>query len=1075
MPDALIRLRLLRLGRAARNARLAGAGLRWLAQTLGLGLACFWLDNLLRLPPAGRGLLLAAAVAVPGWTLWRRALQHGAWRVRPERTARELEDRCGIRDNTLISAVQFEAALPAGPSAFFARRTVETGAAAAARLTAAPLADPRRLWQVALAALVCAAVWGAYVALFPRFAGNAWQRFSRPLADVPPLGAFDVRLAPCGRVVVAEGESLVFSATIASGTNRGPRLRGAPVLRLARRRDGAEAVEVPMHPAGGGWRATVENVQEAFAARVLADDSWSPAATVEVRRRPRLVSALFRVEPPAYTGLKPDDRPGPPAALAVPEGSRVETRVTLDADADGLAWQVGTNRVAGSGRRRAWRVSAPADASGEYHVVVLNGGEGQEAARGSLLAQPDRPPEVALAVEDRNRLVWPGEAVELPVTADDDYGVRDVAVVARNSAREGDPPFVLARFSYAGPPGRRGVTEKASFAVDPARFEPGESYAVEARARDFSPAGREGRSAPVVLRVRRPQDAAAGSAAARAALDALQQAVEAQRRALGLSRNLELHLDEALQAGHLERHRAAMSDAQSAARRHGQAAQPELAALSADAASRLAVLVEREMPWALEDIGRLQGADRKALAGRAAGISNRQTYILTELLSLFGRAAAAARAQGDKGAAAGAPPPSPDEAMRELRDLLKDFAKAEKRILEESQALLARKPQDLTDEERAILGQLAREEQKWADLLHDKLNDLAKMPAQDFADGSLAQDLNAIWQDVARAAAELYAKNVELAVPQEQAGLENAKTLEQNLERWLSDRPDNLKWSMEEPPRTPDAPLAELPDELEDIAGELLDREEAMTEEVEDITSSWIDSMDKGVGWDAMDGPISDMSAKGVTGNLLPNQMEIAGRSGEGRTGRSDGQMVGATAEGKDGRQTPSRLTATPFEPGSVEDSSKQDPGGATGGGKLSGFAGRGLRGPAPPPRLDQMQRLAGKQAEIRQAAEKLSLGLRRHALPSGNIEEAVRQMRRVETLAKAGNGAGIRRAFSEAVGAMREQRDVLREATEVRREHGGLSRQEAEALWSGLQDDVPAGYEDLVAAYYKRMAEGAR
>ena len=54
MPDALIRLRLLRLGRAARNARLAGAGLRWLAQTLGLGLACFWLDNLLRLPPAGR-------------------------------------------------------------------------------------------------------------------------------------------------------------------------------------------------------------------------------------------------------------------------------------------------------------------------------------------------------------------------------------------------------------------------------------------------------------------------------------------------------------------------------------------------------------------------------------------------------------------------------------------------------------------------------------------------------------------------------------------------------------------------------------------------------------------------------------------------------------------------------------------------------------------------------------------------------------------------------------------------------------------------------------------------------------
>ena len=35
-------------------------------------------------------------------------------------------------------------------------------------------------------------------------------------------------------------------------------------------------------------------------------------------------------------------------------------------------------------------------------------------------------------------------------------------------------------------------------------------------------------------------------------------------------------------------------------------------------------------------------------------------------------------------------------------------------------------------------------------------------------------------------------------------------------------------------------------------------------------------------GWSAGDGPISDMSAKGVTGNLLPNQNEVGGRSGEG-------------------------------------------------------------------------------------------------------------------------------------------------------------------------------------------------
>ena len=54
---------------------------------------------------------------------------------------------------------------------------------------------------------------------------------------------------------------------------------------------------------------------------------------------------------------------------------------------------------------------------------------------------------------------------------------------------------------------------------------------------------------------------------------------------------------------------------------------------------------------------------------------------------------------------------------------------------------------------------------------------------------------------------------------------------------------------------------------------------------MEDVTSGLGDSMDKGVGWDAMDGPISDFSAKGVTGNQLPNSNEMGGRSGEGRSG----------------------------------------------------------------------------------------------------------------------------------------------------------------------------------------------
>jgi hypothetical protein len=576
-----------------------------------------------------------------------------------------------------------------------------------------------------------------------------------------------------------------------------------------------------------------------------------------------------------------------------------------------------------------------------------------------------------------------------------------------------------------------------------------------------------------VLRVRRPQDAAGGSEAARAG-DALQRAIEAQRQALGLARNLEVHLDEALQAGTLPRHRASLTDTQTRARLHAREARTSCADRGDSAAAeRLRNLAEDEMGLVLSGIA---GLDGDTVAPRVRNVSERQAYILNALLALLGRVHANAPAKATEAAGQPPPPAATDEQRgRDLAELVADFARGQRRVVDQSRSLLERGPDDLSEEEREILGQLAREEARWAQLLRDKVDDISRNPLQDFADGKLAKELNEIYEEVQTAAAELYARKIELAVPQEQAGLENATELLNNLERWLTDKPDYQKWLMEEPPQTPDAPLADLPSELEDIVGDLLDREENMTEEVEDVTSSWIDSLDKGAGWDAMDGPISSMSAKGVTGNQLPNQQEIGGRSGEGRTGRSQGQMVESAAEGKEGRPTPSRLTPTPFESASVEDRSSQSPGGATGGGKLSGFAGEGLRGPSPSPRLDRLQRLAGNQTAIRQDAERLSLHLRAYGVPTGDLDGAVRRMRDVEALANAGEGGRIRRAYDAALDGLREAREAVELEAATRRERGALPRQEAEALWAGLRDELPAGYEEIAAAYFRRLAEATR
>jgi hypothetical protein len=234
-----------------------------------------------------------------------------------------------------------------------------------------------------------------------------------------------------------------------------------------------------------------------------------------------------------------------------------------------------------------------------------------------------------------------------------------------------------------------------------------------------------------------------------------------------------------------------------------------------------------------------------------------------------------------------------------------------------------------------------------------------------------------------------------------------------------------------------------------------------------------MDSADKGAGWGTSDGPISDMSAKGVTGNLLPNQNEVGGRSGEGRTGRSHGQMVADTAEGKGGRETPTRLTPEPFEQGSVKDSDRTDQGGATGGGKLSGAAGEGLRGPTPPPAGAKLPRLADRQAKLRQEAEALALKLRRYHVSGGALETSINAMTQFEQAARKNDGLGVRRSFNRAVGALAEAKKVVQEQVVVSRDQNKLPIWMRNEIRVGLQDGVPKGYEEMVGEYFKALAEG--
>lgn len=453
-----------------------------------------------------------------------------------------------------------------------------------------------------------------------------------------------------------------------------------------------------------------------------------------------------------------------------------------------------------------------------------------------------------------------------------------------------------------------------------------------------------------------------------------------------------------------------------------------------------------------------------------------QDRIIAELRSILGTARAVAARSEEALQKKRVGDDLPDDVKKkyeEARKKLEEFMKVQRKVMEASEELAKKPVEDFTEEDEQKLKELAAIEDDWTRFMKDLQSDFSKLPEQDFANASLAKELTEIQTEIKMAEGALTAKTVDIAVPLEQLGYEMAENMTTNLERWLPDSPDRERWSQEESPSDADkeAPMAELPGELEDLVGELMEDEEDLFSEMEDVTSSAIDSLDKGAGWDAADGPISNNSARGVTGNRLPNESEIAGRSGEGRQGRSSGEMVGDEAVGKGGRKTPTRLTQDAYQKGQIKDYSQDPTGGATGGGKESGQGGTGLEGPAAPQRQRDLERLAGRQAELRNRAEAISAKFSVQNRPTEDIGAMIEAMATVETELRAGN-------YQNAL----RQRKILvdRNASLMTDLSGGfeisddlsknLPKEIRDQISSGTRDPAPNGWETLSRQYLESL-----
>jgi len=412
------------------------------------------------------------------------------------------------------------------------------------------------------------------------------------------------------------------------------------------------------------------------------------------------------------------------------------------------------------------------------------------------------------------------------------------------------------------------------------------------------------------------------------------------------------------------------------------------------------------------------------------------------------------------------------EALNDLKEDLEKFQEEQRKVLSDTNSLAKRAVEDFTPEDEEKLKQLETTQDKWEKFLKERYTDLSKMQEQDFSNPSMLDEIVEVFSEVKMAKDALSEKATEIATPAEEAGLEGAKSLETNIEKWLPDTPDRQKWQMEEPLQDYQTPMAELPKELEDLVGELMEEEEDIMDDIEDATSAWNDSIDKGAGWDAMDGPISSMSAKGVTGNRLPNKSEISGRSGEGRTGKSAGEFVEKTATGKGGRRTPTRLTPDPFEKGVVDDKSKDPTGGSTGGGKISGGGGQGLEGPPPPELKQQMKAMAGKQADLRNRAERVVAGFKVLNYPTESVERVLETMKSIEGKLQSGRYVNIARERKVLLRSLKDAHGIAKGEARVDRDFSRVGSNLQDEILQKPGEEMPRGYEELLNGYYQVLSK---
>jgi len=1077
------------IGQKYRVVKIVRGSALWVG---GAGVSSVGAAALAHFSGAGR---VAAAIFVV-WMAWL-AVSAGWWVLRPlllrprnVEVARLVESRVPDLHNGLTNSVLLARADDIADSPWLGviYEEILTNARSKPLGAAVSLRDVRplltRLAMIVVGLLALCAVPGIRASL-----GQGWRQMFNPTVFVPKVGRVRIIDIQPKEITLVAGQPLEITV-LAEDPRKG--LPMAALLFEDAKLGKAELTPMATEDDRLRYGYRVEHVDQATRFRVEIEGTQSEWCDVKVVRQVKLQELVLIVTPPKYTrkaaqtlALKAEQIEKTP--IAVLEGSVVEVSAVVDVPVKSGLLQMNDLAPAGmkasqGGRRFNQSMVVMQDA---MVSVLLKEGE-QVIAR---VPEPalrvsctrDSAPTIQMKWPTQDTAVGPKQELKIEATVKDDQGVGSARVMMATGA---DQPLVAVREMPFAEGTTSGEVSYVLNVPDALRVH-GQSIRVQVEAtdnRNMAGLVRAGLGSPASAKDTGPQ--AASSAVYEIKFRDPEQIAKEQKEQADRLRELIMEMIRKqqelltmsaawgpalktmgeIQQGQVELRKMMVVTAETfafqAEDRIVQKTLLVLAQNSAKEAVDLAAGIQTE-PVEAEKI-----KQNKALQGK-------QRRIIDTLEALLSKLAAATSPTTQPGKAGG-DLENEKEKYKELQEALKKFIAEEKRILDAT-ATLAKKPVDsFDDDDKKLLEELKMAQEKLDAFMQEKISDFSKLAEQDMANASLLKEMLEVYSEVTMAKDALKKQAVEMAIPLEDMGVELAKEITSNLEKWLMDEPDRLKWNQEDPLGKTDVPMAELPKEMEDMVGELMEQQEDLFEEMEDTAANWADSLDKGAGWDAMDGPIANMSAKGVTGNALPNNNEMNGRSGEGRSGKSSGEMVEETATGKGGRNTPTRLDPTPFQMGQIKDESKDPTGGATGGGKISGQGGAGLEGPVPGKDLrDKMERLAGKQAELRNKAERLDLDKKVGQYDNFKLMGATAMMRRLESDLRANRYANALRRKDVLLDRLETSHLMLSGQIHLQRDTTPkMSDKMEDQINDVLNGQLPAAWSEALKEYYRKLSQ---